>query len=224
MARYFGSTDWLSPFGRLVGAERHEDQLAKTLRVCLEGFHRFDLAFIAEADLLKPALWDQSLFQPPHHVLWSRLPDLDTHIAALPLAQEYQDTPDEEIERMVDAFWFKASAAVAKVVRDDLLVGMHLALNLAQDCLVLQMIRRDRQARSRIHRTGGWGNELTARFSWKAQEASGEAILDLIRLSCQVFDPLAADLLPGCQPRGPLLYPGIDAAKQAHSACKPKGM
>src|SRR5687768_18119631 len=46
---YYLSTAWLSPFGQLIGAERHGNSLTRTLRVCLESFQRFDLTFIAES-------------------------------------------------------------------------------------------------------------------------------------------------------------------------------
>lgn len=212
--RYYVSTAWLSPFGRLVGAERHENHLTRTLRVCLEGCQRFDLTFIREAALQNPSLWDRNPFHPSYVVVWSRLPDLETRIASLPLPAEYQDAPDEEIEKMVDEFWFKAAVAIAKVVRNDLLIGLHLALDLTRDSLVLQMTRRDREKRTTIHRLGGWGNELVARFAWNSQAGSGEEILNLIRLSCEVFDKLASELLPSYNQRGPLLFPSIESAKQ----------
>ena len=35
--RYTRSTGWLRPLGQIVGLERHEHPLGRTLRVCLEG-------------------------------------------------------------------------------------------------------------------------------------------------------------------------------------------
>lgn len=67
--RYYLSTAWLAPFGKMVGADRH--------------------------------------------------------IAALPSPTDYQDIPAEEIERIVDVFWFKAAVAITKMVRDDWLIGLH---------------------------------------------------------------------------------------------------
>ncbi len=211
---YYLSTAWLFPFGRLVGAERHENHLTKTLRVCLESFQRFDLTFIAESALQHLSRWDRNPFHPSYVVVWSKLPDLETRIASLPLPTEYQDAPREEIERMVDEFWFKAALAIVKVVRNDLLIGLHLALDLARDSLALQMTQRDQEKRTTIHRIGGWGNESVARFSWNGEEGSGEGILNLIRLSCEIFDELASELLPSYKQRGPLLFPSIESATQ----------
>ena len=211
---YYTSTAWLSPFGRLIGAEWHENPLAKTLRVCLEGFKRFDLTFIAESAVQNGTVWEHDLFHSSDVVLWSKLPGLETRIASLPSPVEYQDMPQEGVEGMVDAFWFKAAVAITKVVRNDLLIGLHLALDLARDSLVLQMIRRDREKQTTIHRTGDWGNELVARFAWNAQAGSGEGILNLVQLSCELFDELASEILPDYNLRSPLLLPTIESAKQ----------
>lgn len=213
--RYYLTTAWLSPLGRLIGAERHEDHLTKTLRVCLEGLHRFDLLFIAESTLHNnPSLWDRNPFHPSYVVVWSDLPDMETHIVLFPAPTVYQDAPREEIEGLVDAFWLKAAVAIGKVVRSDLLIGLHLALDLARDCLVLQMIRRDREKGTMIHRIGGWGNELASRLAWGGGEGSGEEVLNLVRLSCEIFDELASELLPGYHRRGPLLFPVMESARQ----------
>jgi hypothetical protein len=212
--RYALSTAWLAPFGRLIGAERHASRVTKTLRVCLEGFQRFDLTFIPESAWAGPSSWERNPFHPADVVVWSRLADLATRLAALPLPTEYQDLPREEIEKMVDAFWFKAALAIAKVARNDLLIGLHLALDLARDGLVLQMIRRDRAKRTTIHRLGGWGNEIVARFTWNGQASSEEEILDFIRVSGEIFDELASTLLPGYDQRGLLLFPSLEAARQ----------
>lgn len=212
--RYYLSTAWLSSFGRLIGAERHEDSLTKTLRVCLEGFQRFDLTFIAESTLRNSSLWNHNPFHPLYTIIWSRLPDLEEQIASFPLPPDYQAISPEKLERMADEFWLKAAVAITKVARNDLLIALHLALDLARDCLVLQMIRRDQAKRTTVHRTGGWGNDLVTRFSWDSQKGSGAEILDLIRLSCEVFDELASKLWPSYLQRGPLLFPSLETVKQ----------
>ncbi|MBN2393390.1 MAG: aminoglycoside 6-adenylyltransferase [Anaerolineae bacterium] len=195
--RYHATTDWLASFGRVVGLERHTSPLIKTLRVCLEGFRRFDFVFIAESALQV----ESHLLQPPCRVLWSRLPDLEARIAPSPLMTEAPNVSDSDIERMADAFWFKAAVTITKVARNDLLIGMHLALDLARDCLVLQMMRRDCEAGTTIHRTGGWGNALVAQLILDEAKPSAQRILDLIQWSCETFDELAAALTPHYTPR-----------------------
>ena len=215
---HYLSTGWLHALGRVVGVERHEHPLMRTLRVCLEGFQRLDLVFVAESALEHPSLWERNPFHPSYIVQWSKLPGLETQIASLPVPAEYQGVPGEAIEEMVEAFWLRAAVVITKVVRNDLLIGLHLALDLARDSLVLQMMRRDREKGTAIHRVGGWGNELVARLSWNGQGDSSGGILDLLRSSCEVFDELAPDMLPGYSPRGPLLLPSIESARQICSA------
>jgi hypothetical protein len=211
--RYTSSSGWLRPLGQIVGLERHEHPLGRTLRVCLEGLRRLDLSFVPEPALGEPSSWIGNPFYPPFVVLWSDLPGLEMQLAALGQPAECRKPPREKTEELVDAFWLKAAVATTKVVRDDLLIGSHLAFDLARDCLVLQMMRRDRQMRTEIHRTGGWGNELAARLSWGGQGNSAEAILHLVGSSCEVFDELAPDLVPGYNRRGSLLYPSIESAR-----------
>ena len=215
--RYFTSIAWLEPFGHIIGLEKHEDPRIKTLRVCLEGFKRFDFVFIAES-----ALREGYRFQQPCKVLWSRLPDIDAHIAPQPAPPEPhpvtgEDIGDANVARMADAFWFKATVAIGKTARNDLLIAAHLALDLARDCLVLQMMRRDREKGTTVHRTGGWGNDVVGDLlkSWgNADETSSHHILDLIWWSCETFDTLATDLAPDYTPRTPYLRSTLDHAKR----------
>lgn len=222
VARYYASTAWLAPFGRIIGLERHEHPLTKTLRICLADFRRFDLTFIAASALQTPGAWDHNPIAPPHTILWSRLPDLEKHIAALPASAAYQDAPAEQIAALADAFYFKAAAAITKVARNDWLIGAHLALDLARDALVLQMIRRDREKRTTVHRTGGWGNEIVDRLTWDERPSAGDGILALIHRSSEIFDELAADLDPTYPPRAPHLVPAIETAREAIKQTSPK--
>lgn len=212
--RYYTTLTWLEPFGRLIGLERHAGPSTKTLRLCLEGFKRFDLVFIPESALHALGAKGEPLLRPPCTVIWSRLPGLETHIAAAPAALPYEDVSDEAVATIADQFWFKAAVAITKVMRNDLLIGMHLALDLTRDCLLLQMLQRDRVLRTTIHRTGGWGNTWLEHFAWDSSECSAVKILDLISRSCTGFDELAALLLPDYTARWPLLSPAIACAKR----------
>lgn len=196
METYTASTGWLALFGQVLGLEKHISPSTQTLRVCLDGFRRFDFVFIAESALQD----DVYLLQRPCWVLWSRLPDLEARIVPQ-RAPEYHGISDADVGQLADTFWFKVSVAIAKVARNDLLIGAHLALDLARDCLVLQMLRRDREKGTTIHHTGGWGNDLVAQLVIDAQQPSAHRILDLIRWSCATFDALAAELSPTYTPR-----------------------
>lgn len=206
--RYYATTDWLEPWGYVVGLERHDSPSVKTLRVCLEGFQRFDFVFIAESTLRQSPY----LLRQPCKVLWSRLPDLETYIAPRSPESEYHNVADADLNPIADLFWFKATVAITKVARNDLLIGMHLALDLARDCLVLQMMQRDREKGTTIHRTGGWGNELVDWLILDRQKPSAQKTLELIKWSCETFDRLAAELSSIYVPRSTYLLPVFECA------------
>jgi hypothetical protein len=211
--RYSTSLAWLQPFGQLIGVEQHVGSSSKTVRVCMEGFKRFDLVFIPESALHSLTAEDEPLFRQPCAILWSRLPGFEKYIAPSPASIIYEAITEATIADMADHFWFKAAVAISKVMRNDLLIGLHLALDLARDCLVLQMLRRDQALRTTIHRTGGWGNAWVEQFSWDCPECSEIKILDLVARSCISFDELASTLSPGYKKRWPLLSPAIARAK-----------
>lgn len=214
LERYYASTEWLAPLGRLLGAERYKSPFTRTLRVCLEGVQRFDLTFIAEAALQTPSLENHHLFKEPFVVLWSRWPDLASRLHLYAAPAVYQDIAAAELASIIDAFWFKAAVALAKVGRNDLLIALHLALDLVRDTLLLQMIRRDREQQTTRHRFGGWGNELVGRFTRPLAHGPAADILDLIQLSGEIFDELAAEVQPDYEPRLQLLWFSIESAKQ----------
>jgi hypothetical protein len=93
---------------------------------------------------------------------------------------------------MVSTFWFKGVMAVHKVARDDLLIALHLALDLVRDCCVLGMMLRDRVEGTDDHRTGGMGNQVIAEFGGIRQPPTAAGILGVIEQSSILFDKLAA--------------------------------
>jgi hypothetical protein len=97
------------------------------------------------------------------------------------------------IEEMVDQFWFKAMLAGYKVVRDDRLIALHLALDLVRDCCVAGMMLRDRSERTNIHREGGLGNHVVANLESTRSSYTAGGILDIIEQSAIQFDQLASE-------------------------------
>lgn len=79
-----------------------------------------------------------------------------------------------------------------KVVRDDLLIALHLALDLVRDCCVLGMLLRDRAEGTNHHRHGGIGNIFVAQLRTTARPFDAAGILDSVEQSSILFDSLAA--------------------------------
>jgi len=59
-----------------------------------------------------------------------------------------------EPERVTNAFWFIASMVLRKLGRGDHLIAAHLALELCQMVIVMQMLERDDAKGTNIHRFG----------------------------------------------------------------------
>lgn len=134
-------------------------------------------------------------------MVWSEIPDVADMISSIPRLPLVTSPDQEGLSRIVDQFWLKAAVAAGRVARDDLLVGLHLALDLLRDCLLLQMLLRDRELGTSIHREGGWGNEITQKLCTGAGEYSAKEIVVVIANACGVFDRLALDLCQGYTPR-----------------------
>ena len=96
--------------------------------------------------------------------------------------------------------------AAYKVVRNDLLIALHLTLDLMRICLVLRMMLRDRTEGTHHHRIGGVGNELVAQMNTLPHDFSAGGILAIIEYYSQIFDKLAKVWSPNYKAQsGPLL-------------------
>ncbi len=196
--RYAGSTQWLAPLGKPFALQRFVDGRGLTLRLCLEDFRRFDLVFVRRSTLGAPE--QAALLSKPHLVLLDRLRPVN-HCEPWqpPLASQ-----EENIDHMCGASWFKAVTARCKLGRGDHLIAAHLALEVAGDSIVLQMIQRDRRLGVNIHRFGG-REAVPVLDRLREYPGDGErGILWLILEAGAQLDAQAAALIAGYEPRLPL--------------------
>jgi len=216
IAGLFSCASWLERHGEVIGLGRHDSLEAKTLRVCFAPCRRADISLVPESVLEDHKGDDNTPATRAHALLWSKIPQIGPHLSGLFPRPAFGAIPTQDVATIVESFCVKASIAIANTVRNDLLIGLHLALDLARDCLVLQMHRRDRDKGTNIHRFGGFGNDVIARLHPGAVGASPLVILKVVECSTRVLDELAPDLLPGYRPRAELLLPAI---RQAEAAC-----
>jgi len=204
---------WLTSLGTIVGLERHDTPRSVTLRVCFAPDHRVDVSLVSESVFREAVAREDPAASRAHKLLWSKIPETDQAIPRLFPKPTFDGISEQSISDIVEGFWLKASVAVAKTMRNDLLIALHLALDLERDCLVLQMIRRDRELGTNIHRTGGFGNDIVSRFR-RSNDCSGpQEILGIIDRSARVLDELASDLLPSYTPRTELFLPALREAE-----------
>ncbi len=97
----------------------------------------------------------------------------------------------EQFLELVRDFRFKSMLAVHKVVRNDLLIALHLTLDLIRDCSVLGMMLRDRATGTNIHKDGGLGNQVVSKLEITQRPFTASGILDSITASNEAFERLA---------------------------------
>jgi hypothetical protein len=99
------------------------------------------------------------------------------------------------------------------VVRHDLLIALHLTQDLIRDCCVLEMMLRDRETGTNIHRHGGIGNPFVAELEVTQKPFTAIGILDSIAASNEVFENLACEWSTDYQEKRHLLQAWIEKAK-----------
>jgi hypothetical protein len=92
---------------------------------------------------------------------------------------------------MVNDFWFKGMLAVTKAARNELLIAVHLSLDMVRDCLHLGMALRDRETGTNHHRDGSRGNHFVAELGETVQPYTIDGVLACIEESAIAFDRLA---------------------------------
>lgn len=185
--RFFPTTNWLRPLGELYTFSQSVGEYTGTTRACFTDFRRIDCVFVQEADF--PTYAHQSEAIKP---LFSRSLLVDEALAhAIVQSPPPVVVTPEQFEAYVRDFWFKGMLATSKVMRNDLLIATHLALELMQDTCVLAMQLRDRAMGTSHHREGGMGNDFIAQLNTMRHPFTALGILASIEQSCELFDDLA---------------------------------
>lgn len=120
---------------------------------------------------------------------------------------------EQQFKDLVNNFWFVASLSLYKVMRNDLLIAQHLALDLYKDCLSLGMILRDRETGINIHKTGGVGNDIAKNLDIPLERITQLNVLNLIDNCGREFDQLCIKWNQDFSPRHKTLLPQIQKAK-----------
>lgn len=213
--RFYAATDWLAPLGELYTLEQSSDPFTSVTRACFTDFRRIDFVITTEAALEQVSDWPGVPFWKGTRTLFSRSPQADRVLARTFAAPVPPLISPEAFQAMVNGFWFKGMLAVTKVVRGDLLIALHLALERVQECCVLGMLLRDRLEGTAHHRHGGVGNETVAQLAPTCQPYTASGILDSLEQSSIAFDLLAARWSEAYEEHRHPLLEWIGAARQA---------
>jgi predicted nucleotidyltransferase len=208
--RFVSSLDWLEPLGGIFAWEHHPRPFRHTLRVCLDDFRRLDLVIADENAVEQLSEWARVPFVGQKRVLFSSSTEVDKMLMrpSLPLVSARPSPTD--FAQMANTFWFKGAKAVERVVRGDLLVGLHLSLDQVRDCLALGMMLRERE--------GTADAAVLDQLHGAARPFTPLDILDSLEHSAHAFDALAEAWSPVYWPRTGSLQAWIAAARAALAA------
>jgi predicted nucleotidyltransferase len=213
-SRYLLALDWLKALGEVYAYEQNANPSTSTTRVCFTDFRRLDIVFTTESALEQIDSWDSISLWNGTRTLFSRSPLIDTILTRKFEHPKPSPISAEQFRAMTNQFWFKATLAVTKVVRGDLLIALHMTLDLMRDCCVLAMLLRDRAAGTNYHRHGGIGSDFVAKLQAANCSYYALDILDSIEQSGITFDSLAAQWSVEYREYRPPLLAAINSARQ----------
>ena len=211
--RFFPATQWITSFGNLYTYSQSAGDFSNTTRVCFENFNRVDFVFTTEGRLAEIDRWPGIPFSSGAKVMFAR-----SQIIEKLARQTYPEkkpplaTHDQFLD-LVRNFRFKSTLAVYKVVRNDLLIALHLSQDLIRDCTVLGMMLRDRAAGTNVHKEGGVWNQVVSQLEETRKPFTPVGILDSIRASNEVFETLAREWSEDYKENRHLLLGWIEKAK-----------
>jgi len=206
--RFWSSEEWLAPLGTIFGCEHHVHAYTNTLRVCFRDFRRYDFLIATRSAALAMEQW----FHIPRNerrVLFVR----DAETAAM-LERDYAPhditlLSDVEFERLVNGFWFKSVVFVNKLMRNDMLVALHLVREMVQDCLILAMHLRDRDI---VMERGDHRWDYVLQKLETTQHTHDLAgMLNSAKATAGIFDQLASNWSASYMPRLTLFVAWLDS-------------
>lgn len=201
-AEFHPATQWLGRRGPVYAADVSQHGYVGVTRAFFADGLRVDVVVAPESACAEGDTWPLAAVHYGARCLFSRSAALDALLAA---AAAPSPAPPVDTEDLGRGFRFKAMLAASKVARGDLLVALHLTLDLVRDCTVLAMLRRDRELGTDHHRQGNPHDPLLAALPSPPVSYEAGTILDCIVASAQAFGNLS--LQPRCDGSddGPLL-------------------
>jgi hypothetical protein len=220
--RFWPSVEWLDCLGEKYTYSLAEDRGMRSVRMWYQDGRRVDVVIVNESDIEDFAHRIDTPIRYGCRVLFSRSSRIGAVFSSAVPADRASETAIHDLERVCNDFWFKGMLAVSKVARHDLLVALHLTLDMIRDCCVLGMLLRDHESGTRHHREGRADDPLVKALEMTRQPYTALGILDAIEQSAVAFDILAARLVEGYgQRRQPLLKSAARARSSLAAEASP---
>jgi len=185
--KFFPSMDWLEDFGQVYAYEQYPGEDKSVTRVCFEDMRRIDIIFTTEAALAQVDIWPRNPIQAGMLTLFSRSPVVDEIADQFYKPKPLRTYPHDKFEELVRGVRFKSMMSTYKVVRGDLLIALHLALDLVRDTCVVAFLLRDRAEGTDFHKDGSTAERYIQELQTIAAPFSAHGILDIIERANNLF-------------------------------------
>jgi hypothetical protein len=215
LSRFWPSTEWLDCLGETYASSVAEDRGLHTVRMWYQDGRHVDVGIVTESNVEEFTRRQDCPLRFGCRVVFSRSHRSSAAFTAAASGGARLDSAACDLDGMSNDFWFKGMLAVSKVARNDLLVALHLTLDLIRDCCVLGMLLRDREAGTRHHRCGRPDDPFVRMLERTQQPYTALGILDAIEQSAVVFEDLAARLVEGYEPRRQPLLEAVARARRS---------
>lgn len=181
---FYPEINWLSSIGKIFAYEQSSNKYQCTSKVIFEDNKKIDVLIAKESDLTNEMFQDKKL-----QLIFSKSDKINdtlfTQVSKPTNFGLYQ------IDQLSNTFWYLAYAALVKTHRNDLIIGLHLTLDLYKKYLELLMWFRDKELNTNIHRVGGLHNDKIANLHFNNSIGNKEAIIEMITNVTIEFDLLA---------------------------------
>lgn len=209
LVKYYPNIEWLNSLGTILLVNQSKNEQSCTTKVIFEDFRKIDFVVAT-----KSAIISSKSFWPKQKIVISNSDSVAKMLETFTADTFEINEKNYNLDKFSEDFWFKFFVATTKLMRNDLLISLHLCLDLYMQCLVLAMWIRDRQTGTNIHRTGSMGNELIENMNLKIGDLSKPGILDLIGRCGEEFDKLSLGWNPEFKPMYPKIKKLLNAAKE----------
>lgn len=159
-----------------------------TTKIVFEDFKKLDLIVTSKSRILKG-----EPFWTKQKIVFFHSEEIKQQLENIKLNSKSLDLTEYDLGRLSNDFWFLSYTAVTKVMRDDLLIALHLTLDLYRYCIILGMWLRARETGTNIHRVGGLKNDLIENMDIKIDDFSKKGMLNCIEKCGEEFDKLASE-------------------------------
>lgn len=187
ISQFYPKLDWLSSFGEIFGYEQSIYNNSYTTKVIFENSIKIDFVFVTESKFNREIVNNKAL-----RLIFSKtkITEIITNLDDSPPTI----TVPNDLSQQTNSFWYIAYTALSKTSRNDLLIGLHLTLELYKKYLELLMLKRDMKLNTNIHRIGGQFNEKIHDLKFISKIKSKQEIVEMINIVCREFDHLATEL------------------------------